>query len=117
MRSPLLQTLARPAALRPLALGVAALAVAALGLLFPGLPTRIEERGSDPLWQLAAHRNPATERRVVIVDIDEDSLAHGGAWPWPRERIAALSDALQQQGARVQLMDIVFPEARQGDSE
>lgn len=117
MRSALQQTLGRPAALRPLALGVAALAVAALGLLFPGLPSRIEERGSDPLWQLAAHRNTATERRVVIVDIDEDSLAYAGAWPWPRERIAALSDALQQQGARAQLMDIVFPEARQGDSE
>ena len=32
--------------------------------------------------------------RVVIVDIDETSLAAEGQWPWPRAKIAALNDAL-----------------------
>lgn len=32
--------------------------------------------------------------RVVIVDIDEASLDAEGQWPWPRDKVAALVDAL-----------------------
>src|SRR5271154_6766583 len=34
------------------------------------------------------------DRPVAIVDIDEKSLEKFGQWPWPRNRIAALIDAL-----------------------
>ncbi len=32
--------------------------------------------------------------RIVIVDIDENSLAEEGRWPWGRDRLAALLDEL-----------------------
>lgn len=34
------------------------------------------------------------ERRIALIDIDEDSIARLGAWPWPRERIADLIELL-----------------------
>ncbi|WP_079435528.1 CHASE2 domain-containing protein [Zoogloea sp. LCSB751] len=109
------QRLMQPASLRSLALGVAAVVAVSLGFTAPDLLKSAEERSGDPLWQMAAGHPGAAERRVVLVDIDESSLARVGAWPWPRERVAELSAALAQQGARVQLMDIAFPEARDGD--
>ena len=39
---------------------------------------------------------PATpDDRVVIVDIDESSLAQFGQWPWSRERLAQLVDEMK----------------------
>ena len=51
------------------------------------------------------------EPRIVIVDIDEKSLAEVGRWPWPRDRIAQLVDRLfdEQQIALLGL-DTVFAE-------
>jgi len=56
---------------------------------------------------------PATlDERVVIVDIDEKSLAEVGRWPWPRDRMARLVDTLfEQQGAAMLGFDTVFAEA------
>ena len=49
--------------------------------------------------------------RVVIVDIDEASLAVEGQWPWPRRKIAALSDALfDNYGIRALGFDVLFAE-------
>ena len=49
--------------------------------------------------------------RVVIVDIDEASLAAEGQWPWPRRKIAALTDALfDQYGIRALGFDVLFGE-------
>jgi adenylate cyclase len=51
------------------------------------------------------------DRRVVIVDIDESSLAREGQWPWPRTKLAALMDALfDQYGVRIVAFDAQFPE-------
>jgi adenylate cyclase len=51
-----------------------------------------------------------TARPVVLVDIDEKSLAKLGQWPWPRTRIADLVDKLTGLGAVVIAFDIVFAE-------
>lgn len=51
-----------------------------------------------------------TARPVVIVDIDEKSLAKDGQWPWPRTRVAELVTKLTRAGAVVIAFDIVFPE-------
>ncbi|MEZ5645340.1 MAG: adenylate/guanylate cyclase domain-containing protein [Burkholderiaceae bacterium] len=49
--------------------------------------------------------------QVVIVDIDEKSLAEQGQWPWPRDRVARLVDELfDRQGIRVLGLDTVFAE-------
>ena len=57
------------------------------------------------------------DARIVIVDVDEASLARIGRWPWPRARLAALADELfEHQRAAVVGFDMVFsePEAQAG---
>ena len=51
-----------------------------------------------------------TARPVVIIDIDEKSLAKFGQWPWPRTRIADVVANLTRLGAVVIAFDIVFAE-------
>jgi CHASE2 domain-containing sensor protein len=47
---------------------------------------------------------------VVIVDIDEASIAALGQWPWPRTRLARLLEATQQLGALAVGLDMIMPE-------
>src|SRR5258708_17403183 len=51
-----------------------------------------------------------TARPVVIIDIDEKSLAEYGQWPWPRTRIADLVNALTRLDAALIAFAIVFAE-------
>ena len=51
-----------------------------------------------------------TQRPVVIIDIDEKSLAKLGQWPWPRTRVADLVKRLTDLGAAAIAFDIVFAE-------
>jgi adenylate cyclase len=62
------------------------------------------------LFQVIAPR-VATQRPVVIVDIDEKSLRAIGQWPWPRTRVADLIARLTELGALVVGFDIVFAES------
>ena len=47
---------------------------------------------------------------VRVVDIDDESLAKIGQWPWPRTRIAELTQKLTQAGAAVIAFDVLFAE-------
>jgi len=47
---------------------------------------------------------------VRVVDIDEASLAKLGQWPWPRTRLAELTDRLRQAGAAAIVYDMMFAE-------
>jgi adenylate cyclase len=50
--------------------------------------------------------------RLVIIDIDERSLAEIGRWPWNRKHLADLVIRLvEHYGARLVAMDVVFAEA------
>ncbi len=51
-----------------------------------------------------------TDKHVVIVDIDEDSLQQEGRWPWSRARVATMIDHLREAGAVVIAFDVVFSE-------
>jgi len=53
---------------------------------------------------------PDTIRPVTIVDIDDESLAEVGQWPWPRTTLATLVRNLGQAGAVAIAFDAVFPE-------
>ncbi|HQO81421.1 MAG TPA: CHASE2 domain-containing protein, partial [Deltaproteobacteria bacterium] len=53
-----------------------------------------------------AHDDPG----VVLIDIDEASLAAVGQWPWPRYRLAAMVDTLAASGPRAIVVDFFFPE-------
>lgn len=53
---------------------------------------------------------PYVDAPVRIIDIDDESLARLGQWPWPRTRIADMLVRLFEGGARVVAFDIVFAE-------
>ena len=51
------------------------------------------------------------DERVVILDIDEKSLAEQGRWPWGRNRLATLMDKLfDRYGVQLVGFDVVFAE-------
>jgi adenylate cyclase len=91
--------------LLPLLLGV----LHVLGLLPMGALQRLDDQLYDARlrWSM-----PATlDERVVIVDIDERSLAEVGRWPWSRDRVADLVDVLfDRHGISLLGMDTVFAE-------
>jgi signal transduction histidine kinase len=60
-------------------------------------------------FQRAAPRESAGGD-VAIVDIDEASLARLGQWPWPRDLMARLTDAIAAQQPRIIGFDILFAE-------
>jgi adenylate cyclase len=73
------------------------------------LPMEVLRNQGFDLYQRLKPREPAPAP-VVIVDIDEESLARYGQWPWPRTRIAELIERLAAAGAIVTGFDIVFAE-------
>ncbi len=80
-----------------------------------GIMQGLEERGTDFLWRSTA--TTETERRVVVVDVDDQSLAQLGPWPWTPTVMAELVRQLDRQGAKVKLFDMVFPQERQDSAE
>jgi len=71
--------------------------------------SQIERAISDARLRVFAPRT--LDPRVVIVDVDEKSLAEIGRWPWGRDQLAALSDELfARQKAAVVGFDMVFAE-------
>lgn len=78
--------------------------------------SRIEAIVGDQLWRLIGS-STNRERRVVVVDIDEASIARYGAWPWPRELTAELLNRLSEQGVEQRIVDIAFPETKPGDEQ
>lgn len=96
-------------------LALATLLWLGLQAMAPQLLSKLQEHGRDFIWRSQASSVP--EQRVVLIDIDDASLQAIGPWPWPRNTIADLSQALDRAGVGLKLFDIVFPEARPGDPE
>ena len=96
--------------LPPLALGIAAvLALAAARLLDPAPVRELRLAQFDAAQRLMPR--PLADLPVRVVDIDDDSLARIGQWPWPRDRLATLVRRLHEAGAAAIALDIVFTEA------
>lgn len=73
-----------------------------------GISGQLELTLKDSLWRRTADATPET--RIVIVDLDEDSLQRIGPWPWPRARLADLLETLSSElGARAIGLDMVLP--------
>lgn len=53
---------------------------------------------------------PYVDTAVRVIDVDEETLAKYGQWPWPRTRVAQLLDALQEAGPAAVGFDVVFAE-------
>ncbi len=81
----------------------------AIGFLALPLLNRLDEIYYD--WRLV-HTMPQTpDDRIVIVDIDEKSLATIGRWPWNRSVMAKLTRELfDRQQSRAVAFDLVFAE-------
>lgn len=98
---------------------ISACAVALWVLLYAavtgGLLQGLEERSTDVLWRATASAEP--ESRVVVVDVDDRSLAQLGPWPWSPSVLAELVKQLDAQGVGAKLFDIVFPQERKGSNE
>ncbi len=60
--------------------------------------------------KFAARGVQQPKRKVVIVGIDEASVAEYGRWPWARDTIAALIEKVFAAGASVVGLDMFFPE-------
>jgi len=63
-------------------------------------------------YQRRFPRIPTTQP-VTIVQIDEKTLAAFGQWPWPRNRLAGLVDAIAAQKPLAIGLDIYMPEPDQ----
>lgn len=66
----------------------------------------------DAGFDLHQRLHPAAQTAlpVVILDIDERSLAAFGQWPWPRDLLARLTAAAHAAGAQAVGLDILLPE-------
>lgn len=92
--------------------------IVALAVLIGGISLRIVD--PDPVevvrlrtfdfYNVLSPREPPAQSPVIIVDLDEKSLAEVGQWPWPRTDIARLLTALRDYGIAVIGFDMVFPE-------
>jgi adenylate cyclase len=90
-----------------IAAGVVVL-VFALFLWAPEFLRSIETKFYDLHFALRGATHPGDQ--VVIVAIDEKSLAAVGRWPWPRSTLAKLVTILSQHGAKAIAFDILLSE-------
>jgi adenylate cyclase len=82
---------------------------ALLAIHRPALLARIDDSVYDVVVRSVPARPPAN--RVVIVDVDEQSLSSIGQWPWPRDVMGRLISRLRDAGAATVALDIIFAEA------
>jgi adenylate cyclase len=67
---------------------------------------------------LQARQITLPEPRVLVVDIDEASMAELGPWPWPRSRLADLVDILlTRYAAKGVALDILLPTPADADGD
>ena len=59
--------------------------------------------------------DPKPSGRVVVVEIDDCSIAAEGPWPWSRAQHADLLDALDRAGVRTVGYDVMFVERSRQD--
>ncbi|EJL82734.1 putative transmembrane sensor domain protein [Polaromonas sp. CF318] len=80
------------------------------GVMRLGVLQRLDDIIYDA--RLRATMPRTLDERIVIVDIDEKSLAEVGRWPWGRNKLAELVEELQdRQKTALMGFDVVFAEA------
>jgi transcriptional regulator with GAF, ATPase, and Fis domain/CHASE2 domain-containing sensor protein len=61
--------------------------------------------------------NGVADPRIVLVDIDDDSIDRIGRWPWDRAYHAKMIDLLSKSGAAVIGYDILFSQPGKADED
>src|SRR5215467_7701597 len=87
---------------------------ALLSIYRPSFLAGAERTTSDAMLRLARTRPP--DGRVVIVDIDERSLAAVGQWPWRRDVLGSLISRVRSLGASAVAVDVLLAEAERADA-
>ena len=93
------------------ALGASAVVIL---LVLSGITWRADTALYDLLVQRSAH---TADERILVVAVDEKSLAELGRWPWSRRVHAQLIDALSASGAKSIALDILLSEPALYDPE
>lgn len=91
----------------------ALLSALVIGLAASGAVRRLDDLAYDFTITRSARPVPA---EVIIIAIDEASLARIGPWPWPRAVHAAAIDRLHAAGVRVIGYDVLFVEPGADDA-
>ena len=86
--------------------------IAVLSLYRPPLFASLDTAPTTPS---CAPRSRPPGGRIVIVDVDERSLAAFGQWPWRRDRDRHADRPLRELGAAVVALDIIFAESDRYD--
>lgn len=94
-------------------IGVVCVLLAGLLALLPAVQA-LDHQLHDIFSRWLPAKQPPAD--IMLVDIDERSLATLGPWPWPRPVLAQLSETLRQRGARLQVWDVLFSNAATGDA-
>ena len=80
---------------------------------FSSKPGTVEQLG-NLLFDAYQQQRPRTVHAdipVRVVDIDNESIARIGQWPWPRLTMARFNDRLNAAGAGAIAYDVIFSEA------
>ena len=92
-----------------LAGAIVAAALATFAALLPEGTARLRAAWFDACQRLAPRALHSTP--VVVVEIDERSIAAVGRWPWPRHRLAALVAKIGDGDPAAIGIDVFMPEA------
>ncbi len=93
----------------PIAVGLVVVAAALFLLVVPNpFAARAENLAYD--LRVRATLPYRHDDRIIIVDIDDASLAREGRWQWPRDRLAQMVNNLFSHGAAVVAFDVMFTE-------
>ena len=79
-----------------------------LGVTQTQLGRNLEAKALDFRFRWRGVKPPGTQ--VVLVAIDDQSIAELGRWPWSRQQFGAVVRRLQAAGARVIVFDMLFLE-------
>lgn len=74
----------------------------------PVLLQSLDNRLTDTMFRFRG--NQPTSNAIVIIDIDNSSLAALGQWPWPRNKVSELTEKIGSARPKAILFDIVFAE-------
>jgi adenylate cyclase len=79
---------------------------------------RIESRTYDlRLYVKALLKKPQPPEDIMIVTVDEKSIAEIGRWPWSRDVMGRLVEKISSGGPRVIGIDIMFPERERQETD
>ena len=87
---------------------IASVLTAGIAVWRPAILARSDYRAYDVMTRWVRLAPPTG--RVVIVDVDEKSLATIGQWPWRRDVLGRLVMRLSDSGASAVAFDVVFAE-------